>query len=110
MRMPNAISVAAVVGALILALPMRAASALTLPSTSLEQHVASTQVIDVYFRGGYRGRGFRGGYRRGYAFRGGYGYHRFGYGGAALVGGLAVGAAVVGPHCWINSNGYRVCN
>ena len=63
-----------------------------------------------YYGGGYGG--YRGYYGGGY---GGYGYHPYGWGGAAAVGAAAlgaaaVGAAVVAPHCWTNSYGYQVCN
>jgi len=110
MRFLSTISLAALVGASMLALPAGSASALTLSSPSLERQVTHTQIEDVYYRGVYRG-GYRGGFRGG-VYRGGYGYHRYGYGygGAALVGGLAVGAAIAAPHCWINGYGVRVCN
>ena len=68
-------------------------------------YVASTSAILVgattssaLARGGYRG----GGYRGGGFYRGGRGYYGRGYGyyGAPVV---------VGPRCWWNDYGVRVC-
>jgi hypothetical protein len=125
----SCLSVAALAGGAMLALELSPASAFTLSGPSV-QPVTSGQFDKVYYRayrGGYRGYHgvYRGGYRGGYAYRGGYGYHggyRYGYGyhpygyggaaavGAAALGAAAVGAAVAAPHCWINSYGTRVCN
>jgi hypothetical protein len=117
----SAYSVAALTGGAMLALSWGPASALTLSGPSLTPPLASAQIDKVYYRGGYHG-GYRGGYRGGYAYRGGYrggyayrgGYRGYGYGGAAVVGGvaagLAVGAAVAAPRCWINAYGTQVCN
>jgi hypothetical protein len=109
-----AYSVAALAGGAMLALSWGSASALTLSGPTLAPPLASAQVDKVYYRGyrgGYHG-AYRGGYHGGYAYHGG--YRRYGYGGAAVVGGaaagLAVGAAVAAPHCWINAYGARVCN
>ena len=73
-------------------------------------YVASTSAILVgattssaLARGGYRGGGYRGGgYRGGGFYRGGRGYYGRGYGyyGAPVV---------VGPRCWWNAYGVRVC-
>jgi hypothetical protein len=111
MRLLKAIAAAAIVGASILALPIGPVSAFTLCGPSLGEQAVPTQTEKVFYRGGvYRG----GGYRRGvYGYHGGYGYRRYRYGygyGVPLVGGLAVGAAVLAPRCWIDRYGYQVCN
>ena len=111
----SSLSVAALAGGAMLALELSPASAFTLSGPSV-QPVTSGQFDKVVYRGhrgGYHGAyrgGYHGGYRGGYAYRGGYGYRRYGYGGAAAVGAAAVGAAVAAPHCWIDSYGTRVCN
>ena len=122
LRSIPAYSVAALAGAAMLALSSGPASALTLSGPSLAPPAASAHVDKVYYRGGYRGGAYRGGYHRGYAYRGGYrggyayhgGYRGYGYGGAAIVGGaaagLAAGAALAAPHCWVNAYGTQVCN
>ena len=114
LRSFSAYSAAALAGATILALSCGPASALTFSGPSLAAPSASAQIDKVYYRGGYRGgyRGtaYRGGYRGGYAG----GYRRYGYGGAAVLGGaaagLAAGAAVGAPRCWVNAYGAQVCN
>jgi hypothetical protein len=110
MRLLHAIAAAVIVGASFLALPIKPVSAFTLHNSTLRQQAVPSQTEKVYYRRGfYRGYGYR---RYGYGYRG-YGYRRYGYGygyGVPLVGGLAVGAAVVARHCWINAYGYRVCN
>ena len=128
MRLFSSTTLAALSGAAMLALPIGAASALTLSGPSLERQVSSAQVQEVYYR--YHGGGFHGGYgyHGGGVYHGGYGYHGYGYhggvygyhggygyGGAAAVGAAAIGAAAVGaavaaPHCWINGYGVQVCN
>jgi hypothetical protein len=95
MRMLTGAVITALSGVTMLALSMSAASAFPLSGLPLAQPGASAQIDKVYYRRAYRGR-------------------RYGYGGAAVVGGvaagLAVGAAVAAPHCWINQWGNRVCN
>jgi len=127
MRLFNSTTLAALSGAAMLALPIGAASALTLSGPSLERQVSRAQVQEVYYRyhgGGVHAGGFHGGYgyHGGGVYHGGYGYHGGGYGygyhggygygvgAAAAVGAAAVGAAVVAPHCWINGYGVQVCN
>jgi hypothetical protein len=114
MRLLNALSAVAIVGASILALPISPVSAFALYGPSFDKQAANTQAEQVFYRGG----GFRRGglHRGGYGLHGGVGYrgyggglHRYGYGGAALVGGMAVGAAVAGRRCWINGYGNQVC-
>ena len=92
----------------------------TLPAKAYVVHRGMTAVGPhggVYHRGGtwaghpYGGYGYHAGYYHGGYGYGGYGYRPYyGYGAAAAVGAAALGAAVVAPHCWINSYGYRVCN
>jgi hypothetical protein len=111
MKTLSAYSVAGLAGATMLALSWSPASAFTLSGPSLAPPIASAQIDNVYYRAPVRGgvHGvYRGGARVGYGYHGG--YRRYGYGGAAVVGGAAVGAAVVAPHCWINAYGARVCN
>jgi hypothetical protein len=71
-------SLAALVGASMLALSLSPASALTLVAPSLEQTVASAQVEKVWWR-------------HGWGYHGGWGWHRqWGWGGGPGW----------GPHCW----------
>jgi hypothetical protein len=73
-------------------------------------YVASTSAILVgattssaLARGGYRG----GGYRGGGFYRGGRGYYGRGYYGRGY--GYYGAPVVVGPRCWWNAYGVRVC-
>jgi hypothetical protein len=80
----SAYSIAALAGGTMLALATSPASAVTLSGPSLEQSVASAQIDKVWYRYGYRGYGWRGGY-----------YHRgWGY----------------GRRCWRGYYGRLVCN
>ena len=92
-------------------------AAFTIPGATTGISNAGAQFETVFYRGVarggvHRGYGVHGGGFHGGGFHGGYGYHRgYGYGvGAAVLGGAAVGAAVVSRRCWINSYGTRVCN
>jgi hypothetical protein len=111
-------SLGALVGASMLAVSLSPASAFTLAAPSLEQPVASSQIDKVWWRGGWGGGwhggwrggwgsgwrggwGYRGagwGWRGGWGYRGpGWGWRGYGWGPAAVAGGLVAGAAIAGP-------------
>jgi hypothetical protein len=114
MRSLHASAVAAIAGVSMLPLSIDSVSAFTLPGDTAAISIAGVQIETVYFRGVARGGVHRGYGVHGGGFHGGYGYHRgYGYGagvGAAVLGGAAVGAAVLSRRCWTNSYGAQVCN
>jgi hypothetical protein len=113
MRALHASLVAAIAGVSMLVLSIDSVSAFTLPDATAGISTAGAQIETVYYRGVARGGVHRGYGVHGGGFHGGYGYHRYGYGagvGAAVLGGAAVGAAVLSRRCWINSYGVQVCN
>jgi hypothetical protein len=71
-------AIAAVAGAMMLALSSAPSSAFTLSSPSLEQPVVGADVESVWWHGGWH-RGWHGGWHRGWGWRGG--WHRWGWGG-----------------------------
>lgn len=74
-----------------LSLSFAPASALTLSGPTLGSSVGSSQIDKVWWRGGWGG-GWRGGWHGGWGR--GWGYRGYGWGPAAVVGGLAAGAVV----------------
>jgi hypothetical protein len=112
MRSLQANLLAAIAGVSMLVSSIESVSAFSLPGATAGISTAGAQIETVFYRGVARG-GFHRGYGfHGGGFHGGYGYHRgYGYGaGAAVLGGAAVGAAVLSRRCWINSYGTQVCN
>ena len=102
LRIMSRSTIAAVVGAAMLAASSAPSTAFTLSSPSLEQRVVGADVESVYWRhwGGWHGGWHHGwGWHRGWGWRGG--WHRWGAPRYYGFGG--------GYRCWLTPWGYRRC-